>query len=189
MSSPFSGKEIYEARFTNEAHDTIEVIYNDAPEGSEPQYISVYIPGNDPDNYDVKNLFAQDYSYERIQKETIVHNARRLAAYRNMVNADAAAEIKKVKDEYQKKYDDFVASENKKYEDYAGSQAAISPTSIIGAVFENNTNEELLFRTKLSLFESADLKPLLTSEKKQKIRKSKTLIELITIIDEIKQTG
>lgn len=184
MSSPFSGKEIYEARFTNEAHDTIEVIYNDAPEGSEPHYISVYIPGNDPDNYDVKNLFAQDYSYERIQKETIVHNARRLAAYRNMVNADAAAEIKKVKAEFQKKFDDFVALENKKYEDYAGSNSptAIIATGIIDAVFENNTNEEVLFRTKLAVFEMPQIKTGADRSLKQKIRGSKSLLELFGIL-------
>lgn len=184
MSSPFSGKQIYEALFTNEAHDTIEVIYNDAPEGEEPYHISIYIPGTDPENYDLKNLFAQGYSYERIQKETVLHNARRLAAYRNMVNADAAAEIKKIKAEYQKKYEDFVAAENKKYEEYTGSHSptAIVATGIIDAVFQNNTNEEVLFRTKLAVFDMPEVKTGADRSLKQKIRSSKSLLELFGIL-------
>lgn len=172
MSSPFTGKQIKEAYFTNEAHDTIEVVYNDAPEGAEPYYISVYLPGTDPDNYDVKNLFSQGYSYEKIQEETIARKQLEAAVWRNIYKSYAAAEVERVKEEYQKKYEDLIS---------AGPPVS---SNIINHVIDNNKDEELLFRAKLVVFE---LPAVQSADRttKQKIRTAKSFLDLFAVLSTI----
>jgi hypothetical protein len=173
MSSPFTGKEIKTAHFTNEAHDTIEVVFNSAEDGEEPKYISVYIPGTDPDNYDVKNLFAEGYSYERIQKETVINNAQQYHLYRRLVKAEAAAEVEKVKKQYEDKFKELTASG-------VGDFSAV-PLMIL----EHNTNEEYLFKAKIALFESATIKAIKDTKGKAKVRGAKTLLDLFVAVKDL----
>jgi hypothetical protein len=173
MSSPFTGKEIKAAFFTNEAHDTIEVVYNDAAPDEDPRFISVYIPGIDPNNYDVKNLFAEGYSYERIQKETVINNSQQHFAFRKLVKAEAAAEIEKVKKQFEEKY----------------AEVSASGVSDFGAIplliLDNNANEEYIFKAKIALFESPLIKGVKNTKGKAKVRGAKTLLDLFSAVNEL----
>jgi hypothetical protein len=172
----FTGKEIARAVYTNEAHDTIMVEYYNGKvlaDGSRV-LIPVYI-SSDPNATPLKALFAEGYDFERIQKETVLTNQQQALAWRQMVKAEAAIEINKIKAEYQQKY-----------EDYTSSQTPVRSDAIIQTVFDNNTNEELLFKSKLLIFEAAEFKPKLTKPIKASIRTAKTLIDLINIINSLK---
>lgn len=173
MSSPFTGKKIIEAFFTNEAHDTIEVVYNDAPDDAEPYYVRVYLPGTDPDNYDVKNLFAEGYSYERVQEETIIRKQAEANNFRNIYKAYAAAEVERIKDEYQKKYENMI------------STGPAITSNIFQYIMDNNTDEEILFRTKLAVFEIPEIKKISDRSVKQKIRTAKSLLQLLGVVSEL----
>lgn len=171
----FTGKEIIRAVYTNEAHDTVMVeFYNGQvnADGSRviiPMYIS-----SDPNSTNLKALFAEGYDFERIQKETVIHNAEQAMAYRKLVKAEAAFEINKVKAEYQKKYEEML-----------GNSVAADKTSVLSLLLEFNEDEEALFRTKLAIFELPQLKAVTDKEVKQKIRTSKTLLELFGILNSI----
>jgi hypothetical protein len=66
----FSGKQILRAVFTNNANDTIELVYNHKSDGIKPEYISIWIPATDPTNENLIALKEAGWSFERIQKET-----------------------------------------------------------------------------------------------------------------------
>jgi len=174
MSSPFNGKQIVEAFYTNEAHDTIQIIYNDNEDlTAEPSYVTMYIPGTDPDNYDLKNLFAEGYDYERIQKETILHNQEQATIWRQIIRSQSQQDLEKIKAEYQEKYDHWL------------DQGPAINSSILQAVMDNNVEEEALFRSKLASFELPDIKAKATKEDKQKIRTAKSMLELFAVLHNV----
>lgn len=173
MTSPFTGKQIKTAFFTNEAHDTIEVVYNDAADGEEPHFISVYVPGIDLTNYDLQNLFAEGYSFERIQKETVINNTHQYYVYRRLVKAEAAAEIEKIKKQYEDKYNELSTSGVGDF------------SSVPLLILNNNADEEYVFKAKLALFESPMIKDIKNVKGKAKVRGAKTLLELFTAVNEL----
>lgn len=172
----FTGKEIARAVYTNEAHDTILVEYYNGQVQADGArvLVPVYI-SSDPNATYLKDLFAEGYDFERIQKETVLNNQQQSMVWRQMVRAEAAVEVNRIKAEYQRKY-----------EEYTSAQTPIRADDIIQTVFDNNTDEELLFKSKLRIFESDEFKPKLTRQIKASIRTAKTLIDLINIINGLK---
>jgi hypothetical protein len=56
-------------------------------------------------------------------------------------------------------------------------------TTIFQSVLENNSDEELLFKSKLAAFELPQIKDIKDRASKQKIRTAKSLMELFGILD------
>ncbi len=115
----FTGKQILRAVFTNNANDTIEVVYNHKDEGEPPEYISVWVPATDPTNSELIGLKEEGWSFDRVQRET--HNLleqqkqayearlykvveskvkEQLEHYYKIVNEEANARIKTEVDRY-----------------------------------------------------------------------------------------
>lgn len=170
----FAGKEIIRAVYTNEAHDTIVVeFYNGQvnADGSRviiPMYIS-----SDPNSSNLKALFAEGYDFERIQKETVIHNAEQSIAYRKLLKAAAAEEVEKVKKQYEDKFNELSAS-------------GLTDFSAVPAmILQNNTNDEYIFKAKIALFELPAIKEIKDTKGKAKIRGSKTLLDLFTAVNEL----
>ena len=208
MSSPFTGKQIQQATFTNNNRDTIEVVYNDAEEGAEPFYISVFIPGTDPDNYDVKNLFEMGYSYERVVDDTAVKLRQQTAAletlYSTMVAKQVQQQVETIKEDYRKRHEDLVNSGllnnsnaaleverikldyDQKYSDLVASLSDKS-SNILKDVIDSNNDEEIIFKTKLAIFELPEVKKITDRSVKQKIRTAKTLMQLFGVLHEALQ--
>lgn len=173
----FTGKQIIRAVYTNESHDTIKVEYynGDTNADGTPTIIPMYI-SSDPNATYLKALFAEGYDFERVQKETVINNQEQAIAWRKMIKMFAAAEINTVKAEYQKKYEDLVAN------------APALGSNIFQYVIDNNTNEEVLFRTKLAAFEAPEVKSNTDKNLKQKIRTSKSLLDLFAVLSMVYTT-
>lgn len=174
----FTGKEIARAVYTNEAHDTIMVEYYNGKvldDGSRV-LIPVYI-SSDPNATYLKELFAEGYDFERIQRETVINNQQQLMAWRQMVKAEAAIEIAKVKRDYEKKYDRLISN-----------SGVINKQTLLSAVIESNQTEEILFRTKLEMFDLLEVKKSTSKDIKRKIRNAKSLLELFGILNDIMKT-
>lgn len=241
----FSGKQILYAVFTNNANDTIEVVYNHKNDGEPPEYISVWVPATDPTNFELIGLKDEGWSFERIQRETHkrledqkqAHDARlykmveskvkeQLEHYYNIVNEEANARIKaeldkyydianeeanaRIKaeiDKYYEEADSKVKEDLNKYYQQINNEAKDTKekiaqmyeqrynemldtgpavtTSILQAVFDNNSDEEVLFKTKLAVFDLHQIKNLKDRSTKQKIRTAKSLMELFGVLGSI----
>ena len=173
----FTGKQIIRAVYTNESHDTIKVEYynGDTNADGTPTIIPMYI-SSDPNATYLKALFAEGYDFERVQKETVINNQEQAIAWRKMIKMFATAEINTVKAEYQKKYEDLVAN------------APALGSNIFQYIIDNNTNEEVLFRTKLAAIEAPEVKSTTDKNLKQKIRTSKSLLDLFAVLSIIYTT-
>ena len=188
MASPFNGKQILNAYYTNEAHDTILVIYNDNDDWSiEPARTTMYIPATDPDNYDLKNLFDEGFSFDQIQKETLIYNQDQGNVWRQIVKREADAEVQKLKVLYQRRYEDWVAERSQDlsvFSDKQAEQALQGKTwpNILKVVLEKNKDEELLFRAKLAVFEMPEIKSKATKTTKQKMRTAKSFLDLFAVM-------
>jgi len=168
----FTSKHIRHAVFTNELHDTIEVYYNHKEDGEDPEYIFTFLPAL-ADHPDVKDLFAEGYDFERIQKETVINNQAQAMAWRKIIKAQAAGEVEKVKKQYEDKFNELAAS--------GVTDFGAVPVMIL----ENNANEEYLFKAKIALFELPAIKEIKDTKGKAKIRGSKTLLDLFTAVNEL----
>jgi hypothetical protein len=252
----FSNKQILKAVFTNNANDTIELVYNHKNDGETPEYISIWIPATDPTNENLIALKTAGWSFERIQKETHnyleqrknVQDARmyqlveskvkeQLDHYYQIINEEANARVKeeldkyyaivneeanaRVKEELDKYYaiaheeaDARVKEELDKYyaKAHEESQHTINVTkekiaqiyeqrynefvdagpvvtsNILQGVISANFDEDTLFKTKLAVFDLPEIKNVKDRALKQKIRTSKTLLELFGVLGTIYKT-
>ena len=189
----FTGKQILRAVFTNNSNDTIEVIYNHKDEGESPEYISVWVPATDPTNYELIGLKEEGWSLERIQRETHAyleeqkqaHDARmykmveskvkeQLEYYYKVVNEEVNArlgvELEDTKQKIAQMYE-------QRYNEMLDTGPAVT-TNVLQAVLDNNTDEDILFKTKLAVFDIQKVKDLKDRATKQKIRTAKSLMEL-----------
>ena len=170
----FTNKQIVRAVYTNESHDTIKVEYysgdNDA--NGTPIVSVMYIPA-DVNNYNTRALFAKGYDFERVQKETVINNQQQAMAWRSIVKSAAAAEIEKVKKQYEEKFNELAAS------------GVTDFSAVPVMILQNNANEEYLFKAKIALFELPAIKEIKDTKGKAKIRGSKTLLDLFTAVNEL----
>lgn len=170
----FTGKEIARAVYTNEAHDTIRVEYYNGQVDAKGSrvVIPVYI-SSDPNATYLKELFAEGYDFERIQKETVINNHQQVMVWRQMVKAEAAAEIAKIKEQYEAKFNEM-------------SAAGVTDFSAVPLmILDNNTNDEYLFKAKIALFESPLIKGVKNTKAKAKVRGAKTLLDLFVAVNEL----
>lgn len=238
----FSNKQILKAVFTNNANDTIELIYNHKNDGETPEYISIWIPATDPTNENLIALKTAGWSFERIQKETHnyleqrknVQDARmyqlveskvkeQLDHYYQIINEEANARVKDELDKYyaivhqevneeanariKTELDKYYAiaheeSQNtinvtkeriaeiyeQRYNEFVDAGPVVT-SNILQAVISVNFDEDTLFKTKLAVFDLPEIKDVKDRALKQKIRTSKTLLELFGVLSTIYTTS
>ena len=155
----FSGK-IIEAYYTNKEKTSIEVIYND-----DEKAINHYLK-SDPSHPDYVDL-VKEYGSENLLKST----TDRLNNYRT--------QLKKVVSDYQQ-------GALKVAEDEVSSLRHNFFNSLISFDQENQKHLEFLFTLKLKTFEIDVVKNSIDQEKKDLIRNSKTILEVLNILKDIK---
>lgn len=165
--------KISTVRFTNEEHDTIEVVYDQSINDT-PDFVTHYLEV-DFSHPDFLSLEESGWDLERIQKFTISYNQQQGEAWREIVKFHAAEDVKGIKEDFNNKI------ENMKEE-------VVKSSAIIKAVISNNDDEETVFKAKLEIFELDAVKSLKDRNKKMSIRKSKSLLELLSNLNEIYNT-
>jgi hypothetical protein len=186
----FSGKQILKAVFTNNANDTIELVYDHKSDGIKPEYISIWIPATDPTNENLIALKEAGWSFERIQKETHENIDVMLKARAAQIHQQIDAKVKEQVDRYyeiinsetEMTREQIAAAYEQRYAEMINTGPAIT-TTIFQSVLDNNADEELLFKSKLAAFELPPIKDLKDRASKQKIRTAKSLMELFGILD------
>ena len=150
----FSGK-IIEAYFTNSENNAVEVIYENGKRA-----ISHYLPV-DYNNQDFKDLISE-YSTDKIAESTIARNRRYAQQLSDIVDAGIKA---KTDIKQRVSVEDFVKS-------------------II--YFDPNDPQckEMLFTTKVEIFETEKVKESTDKVRKSKLRSAKTPLELLVTYNE-----
>jgi hypothetical protein len=190
----FSGKQILRAVFTNNANDTIELVYNHKSDGIKPEYISIWIPATDPTNENLIALKEAGWSFERIQKETHENIDAMLKARAAQIHQQIDAKVKEQVDRYyeiinsetEMTREQIATAYEQRYAEMINTGPAIT-TTVFQSVLDNNVDEELLFKSKLAAFEIPKIKELKDRASKQKIRTAKSLMELFGILDSLLQ--
>jgi hypothetical protein len=170
----FSGKQIVRAVFTSGQKDSIEVVYNHKDEGEEPEYISVWVPATDPTNEELKGLIEEGWTFDRIQTASVEYYQSVRTAQRQMFE-------KIVGEQY---IIDLKASIAKEFE-----ERYTQPTSILETVINNDTNEDVLFKTKLAIFEIPQVKNITDKVLKQEIRTATSLLQLFSLLNNIMKSS
>jgi len=190
----FSGKQILKAVFTNNANDTIELVYDHKSDGIKPEYISIWIPATDPTNENLIALKEAGWSFERIQKETHENIDAMLKARQSQIHQQIDAKVKEQVDRYyeiingetEMTREQIATAYEQRYAEMINTGPAIT-TTVFQSVLDNNADEELLFKSKLAAFEIPKIKELKDRASKQKIRTAKSLMELFGILDSLLQ--
>ena len=190
----FSGKQIFKAVFTNNANDTIELVYDHKSDGIKPEYISIWIPATDPTNENLIALKEAGWSFERIQKETHENIDMMVKARQAQIHQQIDAKVKEQVDRYyeiinsetEMTREQIATAYEKRYAEMINTGPAIT-TTVFQSVLDNNADEELLFKSKLAAFEIPRIKELKDRSSKQKIRTAKSLMELFGILDSLLQ--
>lgn len=190
----FSGKQILKAVFTNNANDTIELVYDHKSDGIKPEYISIWIPATDPTNENLIALKEAGWSFERIQKETHENIDMMVKARQAQIHQQIDAKVKEQVDRYyeiinsetEMTREQIATAYEQRYAEMINTGPAIT-TTIFQSVLDNNADEELLFKSKLAAFELPQIKNLKDRSVKQKIRTAKSLMELFGILDSLLQ--
>ena len=186
----FSGKQILKAVFTNNANDTIELVYDHKSDNIKPEYISIWIPATDPTNENLIALKEAGWSFERIQKETHENIDVMLKARSAQIHQQIDAKVKEQVDRYyelinsetEMTREQIAAAYEQRYAEMINTGPAIT-TTVFQSVLDNNADEELLFKSKLAAFELPQIKNLKDRAAKQKIGTAKSLMELFGILD------
>jgi hypothetical protein len=63
------------------------------------------------------------------------------------------------------------------------------PTSILETVINNDTNEDVLFKTKLAIFEIPQVKNITDKVLKQEIRTATSLLQLFSLLNNIMKSS
>ena len=190
----FSGKQIFKAVFTNNANDTIELVYDHKSDGIKPEYISIWIPATDPTNENLIALKEAGWSFERIQKETHENIDMMVKARQAQIHQQIDAKVKEQVDRYyeiinsetEMTREQIAKAYEQRYAEMINTGPAIT-TTVFQSVLDNNADEELLFKSKLAAFELPQIKNLKDRAVKQKIRTAKSLMELFGILDSLLQ--
>ena len=153
----FTKKNVVSARFINEEHTTIEVLYTVDSDDNLRPYILEY----DKDCPNIQALAKAGWDLESITEETVGYKKEASRLYNEEINA-AAREMNKT-----------------------NKPILIANDEIINKVLELNKDEDTLFKAKLAIMELDDIKKSKDTKLKQEIRKAKTLIEVVSYLQKV----
>ncbi len=158
----FTKKNVSIAKFIDEEHTTIEVLYTIDSDDNLRPYILEY----DKDSQDFQALEKAGWDLERITEETVGYKKEASRLYNEEINAAAQEWLKENPTEV------FV-------------DTPIPVTDIIGTIISKNEDEDSLFKAKLAVMELDSVKGSKATKVKQDIRKAKSLIELISHMNKL----
>lgn len=173
--SIFLTNKVVSAKFDNQEQTAIAVVLEDE-NGSAFAY---NIDALDHEHEDYKALiFDCGWDLERIQKETLAVNQANYQVFRQAMQNEYKMEIERLKLKHKAELQEAVAK--------------IKPDNHIAVVsvsdiLDNNHNEEMLFQSKLALFDRPEVDAL-SKAKKANIRKAKSLMELFGAVSNVEWT-
>lgn len=156
---------VVSAKFDNREQTTIAVILEDE-NGSAFEY---NIDAQDHEHEDYKALiFDCGWDLERIQRETVAINQANYQVFRKAMQEEYKLEIERLKLKHKV--------------ELAEAAAKVKPADHVAVVniqdiLDNNNNEEILFQSKLVLFDRPEINAV-SKTKKAEIRKATSLMEL-----------
>ena len=183
----FENKFISSVRYTNDSHDTIEVLWAD--DGDQQSYFPYYINALDEANVDVQYLETIGWNSERIYRNTITQNYEVSKYMKNMRMKEMRAEIEKMVEEGTLKVENlpgFVDIEQRHQKELADLKHLIknqpSPElkSWLDSLVNLNKDQENLFKIKIQILDT--YKETLSRTDKTNIRKAKTLVDLVSLL-------
>lgn len=154
-------ENVITAKFVNEEHTTIEVLYTTKDDDNAHVYVFEY----DKDRDEMKQLDKIGWDLERIQEETVGYKREASRLHDESIAAAAQEWLEANPPEIVTEIETII--ENIKVDD------------IIGSIISKNTDEDTIFRSKLAVMELDDVKKSKDTKAKQEIRKANTLIEVI----------
>ena len=158
----FTKKNVSIAKFIDEEHTTIEVLYTIDSDDNLRPYILEY----DKDSQDFQALEKAGWDLERITEETVGYKKEASRLHDESVAAAAQQWLE--------------ANPTAVFVD-----TPIPVTDIIGTIISKNEDEDGLFKAKLAVMELDSVKGSKATKVKQDIRKAKSLIELISHMNKL----
>lgn len=155
--SIFSGN-IISAYYFDQDYTTIEVLYEINDE------IHNYIVEVDPSNIDYQALLGEGWDTDKLAKSTEQYKKDQSANFNNAIQASV----------------DIILEQSKMSVDSVKGSIDIS-SDMFDIILQKNTDKDMLFKFKLWALELDNIKSS-TKTIKNKIRKSKSIIEGMTII-------
>lgn len=171
--------KVFEARYTNNAKDTIYVLFEDLPEdGTQEMYIE---PGS-PDHealtaagVDEEALLDMTGQYAQLQAREVFERLREVAY-------DQFDEIyKQAEKDHKKRIQELAEKQAQRLTD---SELTNQIVTVFEQVLEKNGDKDIVFACKVKILEEERVRKSKDKELKAKIRKATTLLELMTLYDE-----
>tara|TARA_B110000196_G_scaffold209333_1_gene179419 strand:- start:227 stop:685 length:459 start_codon:yes stop_codon:yes gene_type:complete len=151
----FTKANVISAKFINEEHTTIEVLHTSKDDKNVRPYVLEY----DKDSADFKALAKAGWDLEAVTDATAEYKREASSMWNNAIN-EAAVEM------------NLTNTNN-------------VSTNIIETIMANNEDEDTLFKAKLTIMELDIVKKSKKTKSKQEIRKAKSLIEVISILNKL----
>ena len=155
----FTKENVISAKLINEEHTTIEVVHTIEGDDKVHSYILEY----DKDSQDFKALEKAGWDLERVTEETMTYK-REASRIHNESIAAAAQQ--------------WLEANPTTIENIVN----VTVTDIIGSIIDKNEDEDTLFKAKLAAMELDIVKVAKDKKIKQEIRKSKSLMEVISTL-------
>lgn len=183
----FEDKFISSVRYTNDDHDTIEVLW--AEDGSQQSYFPYYINVLDAANVDVQYLESIGWNSERIYRNTITQNYEVSKHMKNMRMKEMRAEIEKMIEEGTLNVENlpgFADIEQRHQRELAdlrllmNTKPSAASLDWLDFLVEYNNDEDNLFKIKLQVLER--YKDQLDQKTRTAVRKTKSLVELVSLL-------
>ena len=154
----FDDKIIHNVRWSSPAQDTVFVYYSDSEEDKVQREYPLGM--QDLNHPDVLSLTRAGWSLERIAKETSWFLQAQRDEIVMSIDNDQKAEILRLRKELEER----------------GPAAFVS---VINTLIESNENTEMVFKTKLEIFDLIKDNKKVTAAQKTKIRTANTLLPLL----------
>ena len=173
--------EVIEARFINEGNTTIEVLYNIGKE------IHSYVLEHDEDSEDFKDLVKDGWNIEKILNDTAEYKKNSEVVINNLIDYRISQGNKKIQANHKNELSKL-GIKNKEDLDRMELEYANEYGKFLSKfhteVLNNNSNGDVLFKFKLTLFEMNVVKK--GDRKFQKrLRVAKSIIECYAILNEV----
>ena len=153
----FTKANVISAKFINEEHTTIEVLHTSKDDKNVRPYVLEY----DKDSADFKALAKAGWDLEAVTDATAEYKREASSMWNNAIN-EAAVEMNKT-----------------------NKPVTIANDEVMNKVLELNEDEDTLFKAKLTIMELDIVKKSKKTKSKQEIRKAKSLIEVISILNKL----
>jgi hypothetical protein len=172
MNKTIFDHKIVSCRFINETNTVIEILYEDSNGDIFAGHLNV-----DAEDHNFQKLLELGWDLEKISKSTIEYNRKHNKAFNDIINNYVKIGVEEKKKELEERYRRVI-------EDDAQSRP-INRNALLKYIITNNTDEELLFKLKLAVFDMDEVKEIRDKSMKMKIRKAQSMLSVFSLLQEM----